>query len=189
MEEIINTTKIEDPGKENTKSDKKIIILLDTSWLVAVLDENDSHHVAAASSLGALLPYRPSFHVSVLAALETISRLIRINKMSVKLSKKKLLDFIGNKLQAKGATYTFRFNDILDRYNTWSRKGIKKLTAIDFCIVTEGIGLGAKILTCDLRMYKLAKKYYDYIYFMSDKVEAQESDLARLIHDIQLFCK
>ena len=177
----INEEKRVDPGKEESK----IILLPDTSWLVAILDEKDSHHVAAQSSLGALMPYKPAFHVPILASIETMSRLIRVNKMSVSICRKKVLDLFANTLHAKGASRTYKFEEILDRYDKWKRKEVKNLTAVDFCIVTEGIGLEAKILTCDLKMYKSAKKYYQDIYFMSDMVEAQESDLARLIHDIQ----
>lgn len=177
-----NTKQLEQQGK---KADERILILPDSSWLVANLDEKDSHHTAAASSLGALLPYKPLFHVPILASIETMSRLIRVNKISVSACKKLVLDFLGDRLHAKGARKIFDFREILNRYNLWSRKEIKKLTAIDFCIVTEGIGLGAKILTCDFRMYKTAKKYYTNIYFMTDKTEACESDLSRLIHDIQ----
>ena len=166
-------------------SNTKLIILPDTSWLVAILDERDSHHVAAKSSLGALLPYKPAFHVPILAAIETISRLIRVNNMSVTNCKKKFLNLVGSKLKAEGASRNYEFGEILKRYATWSRKSIRSLTAVDFCIVTEGIGLGAKILTCDLKMYRSAKKYYNAIYFMTDKVQAQQSDLARLIRDIQ----
>lgn len=173
-------------GEISKKSDKKVIILADTSWVVAILDEKDSHHIAAESSLGALLPYQPSFHVPVLAAIETMSKLIRVNKISVKQCRKKILDFLGGKLHAHGVRTNLNFPEILKKYELYSRKKMRRLTAVDFCIVTEGIGLEAKILTCDLKMYKIAKQYYDEIYFMSDKVDAQESDLARLIHDIQL---
>lgn len=171
--------------KELSGGEKRRIILPDTSWLVAILDEKDSHHVAAESSLGALLPYKPIFYIPVLAAMETISRLIRVNKMSVKECRKKVSKLFSAKLKAQGASRVYSFKEILNIYDKLSRKEIKKLTAIDFSIVTEGITLNAKILTCDVQMYRVTKKYYKEIYFMTDKVDAQESDLARLIHDIQ----
>ncbi|MEK7515041.1 MAG: hypothetical protein AAB608_01510 [Patescibacteria group bacterium] len=172
-------------GEATAQTSNNVIILADTSWVVAVLDEKDSHHISAESSLGALLPYKPSFHVPVLAALETMSKLIRVNKISVKKCRKKILDLLGGKLHAYGRR-PLNFSEILARYEGYSRKDMKSLTAIDFCIATEGIGLGAKILTCDLKMYKIVKRYYDEIYFMSDIVDAQKSDLARLIHSIQI---
>jgi predicted nucleic acid-binding protein len=193
METIKNTVGLQKASEtkvtDNTvkTEEKKVILLADTSWLVALLDENDSHHIAAKSSLGAVQPYGPKFHVPILAAIETMSRLIRVNKMPVTGCKKKVLTLLGQTLHAQGADYHYKFEDILKRYEKWGRKKIKNLTANDFCIVTEGIGLGAKILTCDLKMYNSVKKYYPDIYFMSDKVEAQESDLARLIHDIQML--
>jgi len=174
--------------KENiaeNKTETKTLILADTSWIVALLDEKDSHHIAAESALGALLPYKPSLHVPVLAAIETMSRLIRVNKISVKSCQKKILNLLGGKLNANGVQNNLHFKEVVKRYEKWSHKKVRSLTAIDFCIVTEGIGLKAKILTCDLKMYNAAKRYYNDIYFISDRVEAQESDLARLIHDIQ----
>ena len=175
----------ENSNTEIPADTKVTIIVLDTSWLVAILDEKDSHHTAAESSLGALLPYKPIFHIPVVAATETMSRLIRVNGISVKECKKKVLALFGNKLKADGANRVYDFREILKIYETWSRKKVKNLTANDFLIVTEGIALGAKILTCDLRMYRVLKKYYPDVYFMTDQVEGQESDLSRLIKDIQ----
>jgi|GEM_PF-1535590 predicted nucleic acid-binding protein len=178
-------TKSSPEKKENTKNDKGVVILTDTSWLVAILDEKDVHHIAATSSLGALIPYKPYFLVPVLAAAETMSRLIRVNKKSVKVCRHELSDLLAGKLQASGRITKLDFNEILTRYESWSRKKIKNMTAIDFFIVTEGIAAKAKILTCDLKMYSYAKKYYHDIYFMTDQTSAKESDLGRLIQDIQ----
>jgi predicted nucleic acid-binding protein len=188
--ELDNDKHIKTKDKKSIKlssdnSKVELLIVPDTSWLVAVIDENDSHHVSAESSLGALLPYQPSFHVPIMAFMETISRLIRVNKMSVKKAQEKTLKFVGKRLHAKGASTTFNVENILEKYKIYSRIKIKSLTTIDFFIVTEGIGLNAKILTCDLKMYRAAKKYYKHIYFMTDKVEKQKSDLARLIFGIQ----
>lgn len=97
-----------------------------------------------------------------------------------------MLELLRDKLEAGGSNQNFSFAEILNRYDFWARKKIKNLTAIDFLIVTEGIVLEAKILTCDLKMYRSTKTYYENIYFMTDKVDAQESDLARLIRDMQL---
>lgn len=77
-------------NKSQEKIDKAdLLILPDTSWLVALIDEDDAHHIAAESSLGALMPYKPAFHVPVLVAMELASRLIRVNKSSVSTCKKK----------------------------------------------------------------------------------------------------
>ncbi len=171
--------------KAGSEEEGRFLILPDTSWLVAILDEKDSHHTAATSSLGALLPYKPKFYVPVLVALELMSRLIRVNKIPVKSARSKILRLIGEKLTAHGRVKKHSFDEIFDNYIKCSRQEIKKLTAIDFLVVTEGIALDAKILTCDLKMYNSTKKYYKAIYFMSDKVSSQGSDLGRLIYDIQ----
>lgn len=92
---------------------------------------------------------------------------------------------LGDKLDAGGASKNYIFKEILENYAKYSKKSIKNLTTIDFCVVTEGIGLEAKILTCDLKMYNATKKHYGNIYFVTDKVGKQTSDLGRLIQDIQ----
>jgi len=185
---IQQETESKKTGEYQTESKNKLIILPDTSWLVAILDEKDSHHTSAASSLGALIPYSPVFYVPLMVFMETMSRLIRVNK-SVEKCSETILKLLNNKLHAKGSVVQLDFKDVIKRYKICSRQSIKRLTTIDFYIVTEGISMGAKILTCDLEMYKKSQKYYKEIYFMSDKVKTQKSDLARLITDIQLFIK
>jgi len=171
---------------ENDKT--KLRIILDTSWLVAIIDEKDFHHTSVNSSLGALLPYHPLFYVPTVVFMEAMSRLIRVNKISVSKARKTILKLLGVELHAIHES-NMNYRDILEKYKTYSRIKIKSLKAIDFYIVTAGIGFNAKILTCDLPMYKSVKKYYKEIYFISDEVEAKESDLARLIHDIQFHKK
>lgn len=158
-------------------------VVPDSSWLIAILDEKDTHHVPANSSFGAILPYNPIFYIPSLVYLETISRLRRVNKIPVKKCELKIGKFL-QKINYKHSRL-LEISEIIQKYKTFSRVKISKLHPLDFYIVTEGIVLDAKILTCDLRMYYYVKKYYKNIYFLTDKVKEKGSDLANLIENIQ----
>lgn len=159
-------------------------IVPDTSWLIAILDENDTHHTPANSSFGAIFPYNPVFYIPSLVYLETISRLIRVNKIPVQKCELRIEKFL-RKINYKHSRL-LEISEIIQKYKTFSRVKISKLHPLDFYIVAEGIILNAKILTCDLRMYYYVKKYYKKIYFLTDKVKEKSSDLANLIRDIQI---
>lgn len=175
---------INDIEKQTGDNDKsEIRILPDSSWLIAILDEKDTHHIPTTSSLGAILPYKPVFYIPALVYLETISRLIRVNKIPVQKCEHKINKFL-QKISYKHSK-SLEIAEILKKYKTFSRVKISKLHPLDFYIVTEGIFLDAKILTCDIRMYYYVKKYYQKIYFLTDKVKERGSDLANLIKDIQ----
>ncbi len=170
--------------KQPSDSDKlEIRIVPDSSWLIALLDENDSHHIPTTASFGALLPYKPTFYIPALVYLESLSRLIRINKMPVKKCVQKIDRFL-SKIEYKHSR-TLEISEILQKYKTFSRVKISKMHPLDFYIVTEGVFLNAKILTCDLKMYRYVRRYYKKIYFITDKVEEKDSDLGSLIRDIQ----
>lgn len=158
-------------------------IVPDSSWMVAILDEKDTHHIPANSSLGAMLPYNPIFYIPALVYLETISRLIRVNKISVKKCEQKIKKFLSRVNYRYSRT--LEVPEILEKYKKFSRVKLSKLHPIDFYVVAEGVFLTAKILTCDVKMYHYASKYYNSIYFMTDKVKQKNSDLANLIRDIQ----
>lgn len=82
-------------GKSLSDSDKlEIRIVPDSSWLIAILDEKDTHHISATSSLGAILPYKPVFYIPAIIYLETISRLIRVNKIQVQKCEHKIDKFL-----------------------------------------------------------------------------------------------
>jgi len=182
MDEEINESE-----RTITKSEDVTIpelrIVPDSSWLIAILDEKDTHNVPASSSLGALLPYKPIFYIPALVYLETISRLIRVNKIPVTKCEEKIQKLL-SKIRYKHSTL-LDIKKILEKYKKFSRIKIAKLHPLDFYIVTDGIFLDAKILTCDLKMYQYVKKYYNNIYFMTDKVREKGSDLSNLIGDIQ----
>jgi predicted nucleic acid-binding protein len=159
-------------------------ILPDSSWLVAILDSKDTHHVSALSSFGALAPYKPVFYLPALVYLETLSRLIRVNKLPVKKCADKISRFL-DKVECRYSR-ELEIAEIIRKYKTFSRVKISKLHPLDFYIATEGIVLDAKILTCDLRMFNYVSRYYKKIYFMTDRVREKGSDLSALIKDIQL---
>ncbi|MEW6617056.1 MAG: hypothetical protein AB1333_01395 [Patescibacteria group bacterium] len=173
------------PLNENEEVIPKLKIVPDSSWLIAILDENDTHYIAATSSLGAVLPYKPTFYIPALVYLETISRLIRINKIPVKKCVQKIDKFL-SKIDCRHSR-TLEISQIIQKYKRFSHVKISKMHPLDFYIATEGVFLDAKILTCDLKMYYYVKKYYRGIYFMTDKVREKGSDLSVLIKDIQMI--
>ncbi len=162
---------------------KELRIVPDSSWLIALIDEKDSHHIAAKSSVGAILPYKPVFYISAIVYLETISHFVRVNKISVKKSFDKIEKLL-NSLNCRHSK-SLELKEIVHKYKSFSRVKISKMRPMDFYIATEGIFLSAKILTCDIGMYKYVEKYYKDIYFLTDKVKNQISDLGRLIENIQ----
>lgn len=184
-ENIQNIKTINEIKKAPHKEEKKLELRIvpDSSWLIAILDDKDTHNIPANSSFGAILPYQPIFYIPALVYLETISRLIRVNKINVKKCEEKIQKFF-SRINFKHST-SLEMSQILEKYKTFSRVKISKLHPLDFYIATEGIFLNAMILTCDLRMYQYVKKYYKNIYFMTDKVKEKGSDLANLINTIQ----
>lgn len=170
-------------NKKEISQDLELKIMPDTSWLIALVDEKDSHHVPVKSSFGAIFPYNPTFYIPAVVYLETLSKLVRANKISPKKAYDKIQKVL-EKINFKHST-KLGMDDIINKYKAFSRIKISKLTALDFYIVAEGISLEAKILTCDVHMYSIAKKYYNKIYFLTDKVKDYESELANLIRDVQ----
>jgi predicted nucleic acid-binding protein len=171
-------------NEESEKLDgNELKIFPDSSWLIAILDERDSHHKAAESSLGALLPYNPVFYVAPIVYMETMSKLIRKLRIPVRNCYDKIEKFFSN-YQCRDKNILEK-KEIVQKYKHFSRIKIKELTPIDFYIVSEGMLLNAKILTCDIKMYRTARKYYKDIYFLSDIVKNIKSDLGRLISDVQ----
>ncbi len=192
LEELVKLDKDKNSKKETSDLEKhlgdsdkvELRIVPDSSWLIAILDEKDTHHIPASSSLGAILPYKPIFYIPALVYLETISRLIRVNKIQVKKCEHKI-DNLLQKINYKHSS-SLAISEILRKYNTFSRVKISKLHPLDFYIATEGVFLDAKILTCDVRMYYYVNKYYPKIYFLTDKVKKKGNDLSKLIKDIQI---
>lgn len=131
-----------------------------------------------------MMPYNPVFYITPIVYLETMSRLIKKEKIAVKKCYLQIQKFL-DKVKYKHKT-GLDLSEITQKFKTFSRIKISKnLSSVDFYVVAEGILLDAFILTCDLNMYSVAKKYYQKIYFLTDKVASQESDLGRLISDIQ----
>lgn len=181
LQDELGMNKIQN-AKEETFSEVKVVP--DSSWLVAIFDENDPHHIAATSSLGAIRPYGPTFFIPALAYLETISRLIRINKIPVKKCVKKMSRLF-SKTDCRYSR-VFEISEIIEKYKRFSHMKISKMHPIDFYIATEGVFLNARILTCDVKMYEYVKKHYKNIYFITDMAKERSSDLPKLIKDIQV---
>ena len=164
------------------KVKKEIKIFPDSSLLISYLNKNDINHRHVDSCLGMLIPYKPLFFFSTLVIMETMSGLVR-SGFTVKKSHKVLINLL-SKLEYMSET-PIKLEKVLDKYKNFAKtKKIKTLTTIDFYIVTEAISIGAKILTSDKRMYKIAKNSYKETYLISDKVRGIKSDLPCLTKDI-----
>lgn len=170
-------------GKRTKHRGRKVIkIFPDSSWLIASLSLKDSHHTHVEQSLGFLRPINPTFYVSTIVIMETINGLMK-SGMTVVNSITKVRKFIDS-LHCR-TQKPLELERILKKYKVFAKaRKIKKLTAMDFYIVTEGMLIGAKILTADKNMYRQTKKSYKDIYLISDKVKGMRSDLPRLTENI-----
>lgn len=154
-----------------------IKILPDACWAKALIDEKDPHHRSVEASFGAIKPYRPDFYVPHIVFMETMSSLIRAGGLTAKECTKRVTKTFGEELHARLSS-ELRVEQIVAKYKTFSRTGIRKLKTQDFYIVTEGMSLNAKILTCDEKMYKKVLKIYKRIYFLGEN--KQVNDLWKL---------
>ena len=170
-------------GKRTKHRGRKVIkIFPDSSWLIASLSLKDSHHTHVEQSLGFLRPLNPTFYVSTIVVMETVTGLIK-SGMTVANSIAKIRKFIED-LHCR-TQRPLELDWILKKYKVFAKaRKIKKLTTMDFYIVTEGMLIGAKILTADKDMYRHTKKSYKDIYLISDKVKGMKSDLPRLTENI-----
>lgn len=164
------------------KHEKELKVLIESSWLTAKLDEDDENHVSVESSFGALKPYEPTFYIPILVYMETLSNLRRkripFNECN------KILENFRKKINYRDERRIV-FKHLIDKHKNFSRSKISQLKGVDFYIATEGLYLNAKILTCDKEMSDRVFKYYKQIYFISDRAKGKNSELPRLIKDIQ----
>ena len=169
--------------RKKNRGPKSLKIFPDSSWLISLIHKNDSHHTHVKSSFGFLSPQKPIFFISTIVLMETISGLIK-NGMTVKKAVDKVTEFV-SKLDNYRAQKPIELDTVVKKYKIFAKtRKIKQLTTMDFYIVTEGMLIGAKILTSDVRMYKTTKPSYKDIYLISDKVKGMKSDLPRLTENI-----
>ncbi|MDO8621232.1 MAG: hypothetical protein Q7R31_03040 [Candidatus Levybacteria bacterium] len=155
-------------------------ILLESSFILAILNQVDPNNKTASAILGFLTPFNCRFHIPLLVSAEVLSKVVQREKgvaAGIKLFESFMKRLPGTLLT--GATPDF--DDIVSRYKMFGRKDIKNLQGNDFIIVTEGIISGSVILTCDHEMYKRVKNYHEDIYFVATDSDKYEDDAAKLI--------
>jgi len=81
-------------------------------------------------------------------------------------------------------------SELFKRYKLFGKKSLSKnLKSNDFYIATEGMLLGALILTSDLDFYENVKKSYSDIFFISTESKKQDSEIDKLCKRIQILVK
>jgi len=156
-------------------------ILLESSFIVACIDPQDTNHKSTKSLLGFIEPHNCRVHIPLLVSAEVISKLIHKGK-SVSIAIKLYDDFIKS---FPGVLYVGsqpNFEEIVKRYKSSARKKLKDLQGNDFIIVTEGMIAGSIILTCDYKMFQKAKTYYEDIYFVSTDSNHYRNDIPRFVN-------
>ncbi|MFA4872094.1 MAG: hypothetical protein WC610_03530 [Patescibacteria group bacterium] len=158
-------------------------VLLDSSFVLALLDVRDSNYDAAKSLFGYLKPHNCRFHIPLYVFSEVMSKIIQRDK-KVSCALKVVENFLK---ELPGILFTANpsIEDILERYKILAaRKKLRFLQSNDFIIATEGILSKSIILTCDLGMYEKVKRNYEDIYFVATHSKKYQDDVPRVIRKI-----
>ncbi|MCX5709056.1 MAG: PIN domain-containing protein [Candidatus Omnitrophica bacterium] len=153
-------------------------VLLESSFVLALLDPRDPNHKAVKSIFGFLEPHNCRFHIPVYVFSEVFSKILqKEKKVSCAL---KALDKFRSELH--GVLFTGinpTLEEILSRYRVLARKKIRFLQSNDFYIAAEGILSNSYILTCDLGMYEKVKRNYPDIYYVATHSKKYKDDIPR----------
>jgi len=153
-------------------------ILLDSSFVLALLTPDDVNHRTVRSIFGFLGPYNCRFHIPLYVFAKVLSKIVHHEK-KVSIATKILDDFVKN---LPGVLFTGsnpNLQEIVDRYKKFARKDIKELQSNDFIIVSEGILSESIILTLDHEMYQKVKKYHNEIYYVATDSIKYKSDISK----------
>lgn len=156
-------------------------LLLESSFIIAYLNQDDPNHKSVKSLLGFVQPHNCKFHIPLLVSVEVISKLIHKNH-TVANAIKKYNQFVNTLPGGLFLGTSPNLEDILDRYKKYTRNKLKDLQGNDFIIVTEGIVAGSIILTCDYEMYQKAKKYHEDIYFVATDSNKYSNDVTDFVN-------
>lgn len=151
-------------------------ILLESSFVMALLNPEDSNHKTVKALFGFVEPYNCRFHIPLFVFYEVLSKIIHQEKR-VSIAISTLNNFIKN---LHGVLFTGtnpNLEELVKRYKTFARKEIKSLQSNDFIIATEGILSGSIILTCDHEMYTSVKNYYEDIYYVATNSSKYKDDV------------
>ncbi|MCX6718749.1 MAG: hypothetical protein NTY81_04135 [Candidatus Staskawiczbacteria bacterium] len=153
-------------------------VLLESSFILALLDPRDSNYKSVKSVFGFLEPHKCRFHIPAYVFIEVVSKLIQKEKKvstAIKTIDKFLNELHGILFLGSNPS----IEDIMNRYRGLARKRIRFLQSNDFIIATEGIFYKSLILTCDAGMYEKVKKYYPDIYFVATNSKKYKDDISK----------
>lgn len=157
------------------------VLLLESSFILAYLDENDPNHKTAQAILGFVSPYNCRFHMPLVVSAEILSKSVH-KWIKVSESIRKINGFIKSLPGSLLASTNLNYEELVNRYKMCARKDIKNLQGNDFLIVTEGILSNSMIVTCDHGMYKRTKPYYSDIYFVATDSKNYKEDASRFVN-------
>ena len=156
-------------------------VLLDSSFVLALLNPRDLNHTGVKSVFGFLEPHNCRFHVPIYVFAEVVSKIIH-NEGTVSNALKRIEKFLK---QLHGIWFVGSnpsMDIIVKRYKDLARKKVRFLQSNDFLIATEGMLSKSLILTCDSGMYEKVKQNYPDIYFVA-------TNSKKYINDIPKFTK
>jgi predicted nucleic acid-binding protein len=153
-------------------------VLLESSFILALLDPRDPNYKAVKSIFGFLEPHNCRFHIPLYVFSEVFSKILqKEKKVSCAL---KVLDKFQSELHGVLFTGTNpTLEEIFSRYKVLARKKIRFLQSNDFYIAAEGIISNSYILTCDLEMYEKVKRNYPDIYYVAVHSKKYKDDIPR----------
>lgn len=163
-------------------------VLLESSFILGLLDPRDTNHKSVKSVFGFLEPHNCRFHIPAHVFTEVVSKLIQKEKKvskALKIIEKFLSELHGSLFLGSNPT----LEDIMNRYKGLARKRIRFLQSNDFVIATEGIFQKSLILTCDSGMYEKVKKYYSDIYFVATDSRKYKDDIPKFTRRLLAISK
>lgn len=153
-------------------------VLLESSFILALLDSRDANYKSVKSVFGFLEPHKCRFHIPAHVFTEVVSKLVQKEKKvssALRTIEKFLNELHGILFLGSNPS----LEDIMDRYRGLARKRIRFLQSNDFVIATEGIFHKSLIITCDLGMYEKVKRYYSDIYFVASNSKKYKNDIPK----------
>jgi len=153
-------------------------VLLESSFILALLNPRDSNYKAVKSVFGFLEPHNCRFHIPVYVFAEVVSKIIHKDR-TVSNALKTIEKFIDDLHGVPFVGSNPSLEEIVKRYKDLARKKIRFLQSNDFFIATEGILSKSLILTCDFEMYEKVKKNYQDIYFVATDSRKYKDDIPR----------
>ena len=153
-------------------------VLLDSSFVLALLDPRDPNYKTVSSVYGFLEPHNCRFHIPIYVFAEVVARIIsKSGTVSNALST--IEKFINELHGVPFVGSNPSIEEIVERYKGLARKQIRFLRSNDFFIATEGILSKSLILTCDAGMYEKVKVNYKDIYFVATDSKKYKDDVPK----------